>query len=121
MDRYPRSGAIQTAAGAGDGHNTVNRRSWGCPGRKLMWRSRGLPSMEDAGRTFPLASRPAILSAKLPALSGRGVEGQGRWKCPEGKHIHKLAGTFAHALGSGAEGVDEGTVADAELDLRRIV
>ena len=32
VDRYPRSGAIETAAGAGDGHNTVNRSSWGCRG-----------------------------------------------------------------------------------------
>jgi len=65
------------------------------------------------------ASGPVSRSGR--PLSGLGVEGQGRWKRPEGKHVRKLAGTFAHALGSGTEGVEEGTVADAELDLLRIV
>jgi hypothetical protein len=39
----------------------------------------------------------------------------------EGKHLTQLACAFTQAQGSSAEGVDEGTVADAELYLSRIV
>jgi len=53
--------------------------------------------------------------------SGRGVEGQGRREGPEGKHLAQLAGALAQARGSGAEGVDEGTVAVAKLQLGCIV
>jgi hypothetical protein len=71
--RYPRSSVSQTVAGAGAGHNTVNRLSWGCPGRKLMLRSRGLPSMADAGRTFPwpLGQRSRQPEWPAPVRSGR--------------------------------------------------
>ena len=120
MDRYPRSGAIETAAGAGDGHNTpvvlgllgaetdVAEPWIAVDGRRRADLSHGLSASGSVSRS----GRP---------LSGRGVERQGGWKRPDGEHVRKLPGTFAHALGSGAEGVDEGTVADAELDLRRIV
>jgi len=40
-----------------------NRTSWSGPGQKLMWWSRGLPSMADAGQTFPLAAPAAVPSA----------------------------------------------------------
>jgi hypothetical protein len=40
-----------------------NRTSWSGPGQKLMWSSRGLPSMADAGQTFPLAAPAAVPSA----------------------------------------------------------
>jgi hypothetical protein len=39
------------------------RSSWSGPGQKLMWWSRGLPSMADAGQTFPLAAPAAVPSA----------------------------------------------------------
>ena len=53
--------------------------------------------------------------------SSRGVERQWRRKGPEGKHLAQFACTLAQAQGSGAEGVDKGTVASPKFYLGRIV
>jgi len=81
-----------------------------------------LPWAGDDGHGFPLTTWPAASSARWwPAPVRRGVEWQGRRKGPQGKHLRQLACAVAQALGAGAEGVDEGAVLGAELELDLLV
>jgi len=65
----------------------VDCRRWQTPGRPFPWRLRQQSRQRRGG---------------LPR-SGRGIEGQGRWKDPEGKHVRELAEKKTLALPAGKE------------------
>ena len=53
--------------------------------------------------------------------SGRGIEWQGWWEGPQGKHFRQLASPVPQAQGTCAESVDKGAVLGAEIELRLLV
>jgi len=81
-----------------------------------------LSSATNAGHCFPLAAGQwARQRGGGRCRSGRGIEGQGWRKGPQGKHFRQLACAVPQALGAGAEGVDKGAVLGAEFEFSLLV
>jgi len=71
-----------------------------------------LPSMADAGQTFPWRLRSSPVSVEVACPSAGALKGKAGGKAQRG-NMSASSRHFAHALDPSAESVNEGTVADA--------